>query len=135
MSFGATNKPCTCLWCGRKLRRQYHTEWEQTERKPAQCGTRLSVDGEIYEKRTCKSTKFKKSDLGWSCIECHTLTGGSRKVASRRPFYDKPGGFGDGHFCGKNCGYHFGVAMANNGRRLQPVNENEKTKKKISSTA
>lgn len=127
--FERTNKPGSCLWCGKKLRRKYHTDWEQTNRKPAQCGRRLTDPNDIYSQITCRSKKFKKTEDGYSCVECHAVTLGSRKVAKRTPFYNKPGGYGDGHFCGKNCGYSFGVAMANNGRRLQPVEEDEKKKK------
>jgi hypothetical protein len=35
-------------------------------------------------------------------------------------FHDKPGDYGDGVFCGLRCGYQFGVAMANFGRRIKP---------------
>jgi hypothetical protein len=37
------------------------------------------------------------------------------------PVYDKPGDYGDGHFCGLGCGYQFGVALADHGRLLQPA--------------
>lgn len=41
--------------------------------------------------------------------------------AERKFRYDKPGGYGDGHFCGLRCGYMFGVEIANQGTRLHPV--------------
>jgi hypothetical protein len=35
--------------------------------------------------------------------------------------HEKPGDYGDGHFCGLRCAYQFGVAMADPGRRLRAM--------------
>lgn len=34
------------------------------------------------------------------------------------PQYDKPGDYGDGHFCGLRCAYQFAVLSADGGQRF-----------------
>ena len=79
-----SNKPETCLWCGKKLR------WQT---RPVETGP---AEGESW-------ADYWKRD------------GGKAKTRAA-----KPGDYQDGHFCGLRCGYQFGVAMADHGRRLSP---------------
>jgi hypothetical protein len=72
----------------------------------------------------CGCTDFEKKgpdDRPWVCKECGGTHLGreGRTVKSRKKAYDKPGDYGDGHFCGLRCGYEFGKKMADFGRRLQ----------------
>lgn len=36
---------------------------------------------------------------------------GSPESKRREPAYDKPGDYGDGHFCGLRCGYQYAVLV------------------------
>ena len=78
--FVATNKPDTCIWCGRKLRRP----------STVKHGTIVNGKWMPYDEPI------------------------------REYLHDKRGDYGDGLFCGLRCGYQFGEAMGNYGRRLQP---------------
>lgn len=103
--FKATNKPGTCKWCGWKLRRP-----AVTVRGPAE-----------YPKRSkcCRAPIEQLSERDprrMICSLCAGYPGLVRKIISKTPRYDKPGDYGDGHFCGLSCGYRFAVAMANQGR-------------------
>jgi hypothetical protein len=114
--FGATNEKDTCLWCGRKLRMQYITEYE-----------RVVLEGKPPRRCHCGSKRFKPIEnpsggLRWecasdSCCAWHSDRG-ERKVVSRTPRYKGRGDYGDGHFCGLTCGYEFAVKAANDGIRL-----------------
>lgn len=116
--YGATNKPGTCLWCGRKLRQKYNTTFVRTEEKPRHCN--VKVGDHIYgPSTTCKAPIDDKS-APWHCTAGHSVSS-PRKIAERTKRYEKPGDYGDGHFCGLNCGYSFGKAIADNGRRLVPA--------------
>ncbi len=110
---GPTNEEGTCLWCGRKLRREHATKMESTEERltPKEC----------FE---CGGKEWKSPsvpDEGFECRGCDCEQFGRRKykVKSRKPIYDKPGSYGDGYFCGLRCGFQFGVAFAGSGRRLE----------------
>lgn len=119
--FAATNAPGTCKWCGRRLRQKYDTTWEPVEgRRPRVCNAKLGVYGTDGR---CGSTELEQSAMGqWHCKEGHSIdTHRSRRVASRKPHYDKPGDYGDGHFCGMTCGYLFGRVMADQGRIFKPL--------------
>ena len=111
-SFGATGKPETCLWCGRKLRRLYNTKKERVPYAPKKstcCGAEFYVDE-------------RDSGLGSGrrCKTCGCLDFGFRyKVVEKTPVYEKSGGYGDGYFCGLRCGFQFGRRFAELGRRLQ----------------
>ncbi len=120
--FGPSNKKGTCLWCGLRLRWKYDTKhayirkWNQ----PTECyycsagkeATWTPIEGEPDR---------------FTCDNCDNDMQGrqKRKVVSRtkRKGYEKPGDYGDGHFCGLRCAYDFAVAVANNGRRLNPTPE------------
>ena len=78
-SYGTTNEPDTCLWCGRKLYQQ----------KSAFDG-----DGRYLDRKD--RTEYT---------------------------HEKPGGYGDGHFCGLRCAYRFAVVLADAGQRLKPAEE------------
>lgn len=91
--FNASNKPDTCLWCGNKLRHR-----------------QISKDMTVGE---AKAQGYKVADL--------FARGGDDAKASVVVGHEERGGdYADGHFCGLRCGYRFGVAMANNGRRFEP---------------
>lgn len=128
MDFGATNKPGTCLWCGKKLRQKYHTTWKHTDKKPQACGGTIN-DG-TWDKKRCGGKDIKKNKAGnWACSDCHWETSGRKEVESRVPAHELLGEYGDGCFCNKTHGYMFAVRAARNGFRLrpkQPLNEYEK---------
>ncbi len=108
--FNASNKSGTCLWCGRKLRRKAWVERERTnEVVPA------------VKACPCGGTKFHKLPEGFECASCERWVASKHptRVTSREYAYDKPGDYGDGHFCGLRCGYDFAVAMADSGERFK----------------
>jgi len=116
-----TKSRAACLWCGRKLRRRCRTEWAYTDayNPPRACigCSRMyeEVNGDWEPDPSGEPHLFR-------CKTCdHGEQHGSRKrkVVSRVPVHDKPGAYGDGHFCGKGCGYQFGVALADAGYRLK----------------
>lgn len=117
--FNASNKPGTCLWCGRKLPRPAHTTYEDTDKPPKRCG---HWPPDYYGSRKvepCGSREFTRDKPGWRCENGHYLEA-RRKLRSRTYVYEKPGAYGDGFFCGQSCGYAFGRVLADHGRRLQP---------------
>src|SRR5258708_2541225 len=87
--FGYEGKPDTCLWCGRKLRRR---TWQIDEHEAVPHGYHLT--GKMVT---------------------HKIWGKVRRTVAA----DKPGDYGDGHFCGLRCAYEFAVRLADLGRRLQ----------------
>lgn len=121
--FNASNAPDTCLWCGRKLYRQMHSEYERIRGAyvpPTHCDTEFP--------NPCPGRKFTPCpDEGpqyYTCDTCGRICRGNerRRLVSRRPIVNgaKPGRYGDGYFCGLGCGYRFGLAFAEQNRRLQP---------------
>ncbi len=78
------------------------------------------------------SQPFNPSNVPGTCLWCgrklvqkwewdtEWMAGGSitKVPGTRRKVYEKPGAYGDGHFCGLSCGYDFGKAIAGFGRRL-----------------
>ena len=124
--YGTTNEVDTCLWCGRKLRQQYNTTWKILDdwNKP----TRPCCKGFGYEHRSDEERRAghnNESWYRWRCTnpKCGAFNNGSskRKLTSRKKTFDKPGGYGDGYFCGHECSHEFAVVLANNGRRLKPA--------------
>lgn len=105
-----------CLHCQKKLRQKYHTTWRSTGKKPRACGGTIN-DG-TWEHKRCKSKDiYKNGASNWECRECRWTTSGRKEIASRTPFYDKLGQYGDGFFCNKSCGYAFGVNVA---KKIRP---------------
>lgn len=91
--FGASNEPDTCIWCGKKLRHRQVT-------------AKMTVgDAKAKGHKLSRTQQSMKDD--W---HVEVVIG----------YKEKGGDYVDGHFCGLRCGYMFGVAMADNGRRLQP---------------
>ena len=109
--FAATNAPGTCKWCGRALRQKYFTKYERVdgENQPSEC-------------YGCHGTKFEIVDHSppWKCLSCATHSHGSskRKVVKREKTHERPGDYGDGHFCGLRCAYSFAVCLADHGSIL-----------------
>lgn len=93
--FNASNKPDTCLWCGRKLRHKttkYHyDEVEVPLNQNSEADSYLLEAGETTRKK-------------------HKL------VVDERA--EKGGDYQDGQFCGLRCGMQFAWRLADLGRRL-----------------
>lgn len=104
---GATGEPGTCKWCGRKLRQQFYTKYEHVQRTKSLC---------------CKA-EITEDEFGTTvCGKCSKYTSRFKKrLVSSKKRFDKPGSYGDGHFCGLNCGYLFGVVLADSGREVRPT--------------
>lgn len=90
-AFDPNNKPDTCLWCGERLKTNY-TKGERVE------GTPKRIRGDHYG------------------VEDYTIP--TWKYINREP--TGKGWEDNGFFCTLRCGEAFGVAMARNGKRLQP---------------
>jgi hypothetical protein len=106
--FEATNAPDTCKWCGRKLPRPHYIKREHGP-LPTRCGH-------------CRSQNITHSGgVQTYCRDCFEYTARPWVIVSRTPAHAKPGGYGDGHFCGLGCGYQFGRVLADGGRSLRPV--------------
>lgn len=118
--FGATNKPNTCLWCGKKLVFEYKTEWEQTNRKPRECGRYITSGYYDVERCGDRDISWDEKENVWRCSKGHVVNF-IRRAISREKRSDKPGHHG--LFCTLSCGYLFGVALAQQGRRLEPKKE------------
>jgi hypothetical protein len=104
--FGATNAEGTCRWCGRAMPRPMDVE--RGPRRPPR-------------RSKCHNAKvIVTGDASYTCDTCGEGVNGSYAISSRKPYYSKPGRYGDGQFCGLACGYQFGLALANGGRLLAP---------------
>jgi hypothetical protein len=118
----ASNKPGTCLWCGRKLRLKCHTK---TTRAP----------GFLPPNKTCCTSpdwKLVDETFGrFECGHCGEEAWGARRttIVSRTPTFEGAarGDYGDNAFCGLRCGYAFGVTMAGHGHRIAPREGDETT--------
>ncbi|MEQ8719712.1 MAG: hypothetical protein RLO52_41160 [Sandaracinaceae bacterium] len=116
-----TSHPNGCLWCGTRLRRPSTTEWASAEgfNPPTRCsgcsGLYDDVNGDWEPDPDGSEGEFR-------CRACRTdgqHGTPKRRVVKRVPRHERAGDYGDGHFCGLRCGYQFGVALANAGRRLK----------------
>lgn len=96
--FDATNEPDTCLWCGRKLRYKTH---------------------DVYEQHAVE-VPAATVNMGGREFVTHDAYTAARNVKVGEHRAEKAGSYEDGHFCGLRCGYLFGVALADLGRKLQP---------------
>jgi hypothetical protein len=94
--FNASNKPDTCIWCGRKLRfKALHSHYDVTE-----------------------VTLTEKEIESGAFLEGATTRKVYKNVVDKRA--TEGGDYQDGFFCGLRCAYQFGVRMAQLGRRLNP---------------
>lgn len=129
--FGASNQPGTCLWCGRKLRQKYHST-VRSEKQPEP--TEPCGHGQRGFTPKCDSTTYhheysgKTGRANWKCEHDHDHGPVEKRIVTeRKKAYDKPGDYGDGHFCGIRCAYQYGVVLADEGRRLtKKAREEEK---------
>lgn len=69
------------------------------------CGKKLRWQTTMFNPETGKADPIIDA-------ETNTAIQGTRRTW---PMYEKPGDYGDGHFCGLRCGYMFGVALADRG--------------------
>lgn len=118
--FGATNRPGTCLWCGRKLLWRWNTVYDRVAlpKPKGPCGIKGCTSTTYYLQWDSRTAR-----RWWHCDNPseHRRAFAEKKVVKERTkIGTKPGNYGDGHFCGLSCGYLFGVAMANFGHRLKP---------------
>jgi hypothetical protein len=110
--FGATNDPRTCLWCGVRLTQiiEHRGPWITTTRTASACHQAPMYEGlDRWNDRPA-----------FRCEKCDReqdmrVTGYAEKTPTGRY-----GEQGDGLFCRTRCGYQFGRAMAQHGRRLMP---------------
>lgn len=67
---------------------------------------------------------FNYEGVERTCLWCGRKL---RKYRHREAFPESNeyGDYGDGHFCGLNCGYSFGRRLADLGRRLVKVGEDK----------
>lgn len=100
-----SNKPGTCLWCGKKLIYRTHTTWDRSSR-PA-----TARESERYESGIGRANFHWRGD---------TLYISVKKVKERYRLYDKPGAYGDGFFCSMTHAQYFAIAAANSGFRFVP---------------
>jgi hypothetical protein len=100
-----SNKPDTCLWCGKKLVYKTHTTWERSSR-PA-----TEKEEERYESGRGRAGFYWQDDTLYVTV---------KKVKERRRLYDKPGAYGDGFFCNMRHAQDFAIAAAMNGFRFVP---------------
>lgn len=92
--FNASNKPDTCLWCGRKLR------YKALESHYAVTQVPIDPNDPNYDPIDMTTRKQYKN------------------VVDRRA--EKGGDYQDGFFCGLRCGMQFAWRLADLGRRLKP---------------
>jgi hypothetical protein len=111
--YGATNEPRTCLWCGAQLRQI--TTWTgqfQTE------SIRRSTS------RCCYVAIYLDPASGrYKCEQCGSDSAPYTKQRAVTAPTGTYGEDGDGLFCRTRCGYQFGRALAQHGRRLKPREE------------
>lgn len=112
-SFGATNAPDTCLWCGTTLRPHYQTRTETVSKIPKQSPC-------------CKAPLYKDPSGPHYCTECdHYVNTHSNRIVSRTKLNRPKGALMDGLFCSLGCAHKFALVLAGNGRRLKPREESE----------
>lgn len=127
MPFNASNKPGTCVWCGRKLRWECNTVTELDPKK-ARCGR--------CHRKTSQERAALPMNERTECAEivdghpCRGLTVefGSR-IVSRERRYDQPGPGGNGLFDTGACMQAFGLAMARINKRFKPTSFDHVTKR------
>jgi hypothetical protein len=104
-----------CLSCGRQLRQHCKTVWEDRPRSEWKPPKSCRFNPDPYgEGPVCGCTEFELLDSGlFECAECGETTDrkrNTRRIVSRELV--KIGDYGDGLFCGLNCGYNWAVANA-----------------------
>lgn len=115
-NFNTSNKTGTCKWCGRKLRRPKTCDHVQVS---ACCDAPIQRTGKFLQ-LAGMATLDRRGMPEVVCSECSKNANADHRTVKKniQPLYDKPGDYGDGHFCGLRCGHQFGVAAANSGTRL-----------------
>lgn len=137
MKFNASNKPNTCLYCGRKLIQNYTytyrglSEEEQKEYNKLiykfhehNSDLRLQRDnGDIT------LDEFEKRDRKLRNTFCKSVVkskGAKLNIVAKRVDESHPTGryglSGEGHFDTLNCAARFGELAARNGTLFEPVN-------------
>lgn len=109
-----SNKPGTCLWCGKKLTYVTHTTWERSTR-PA-----TAKEIERWEEGLGGNNIFVDRDLSTRDGSNDKILARIKKVKERVRIYDKPGAYGDGFFCSMRHAQDFAVGAALNGSRFVP---------------
>lgn len=110
-AYGATNEPRTCLWCGARLTQIMtfnSADLAGVPRTTSACCKRPVYTDEMVEHPILR------------CERCHETQ--SQKVYRRTG--EPTGRYGEsgaGLFCRTRCGYQFGHALAQHGRRLKPL--------------
>lgn len=92
-AYGDVTKPGNCKWCGRKLRKKWRREYPPMVLTWVEGDTRTQTPGCAVNTRVVTTVKVGEPTLG---------------------------DYGDGHFCGLNCGYAFAVWFANKGNYIKP---------------
>jgi hypothetical protein len=101
-----SNKPGTCLWCGKKLVYKTITTWERSQR-PA-------TPKEIER---LKNSGRSNHNAYWNGDTLYVTV---RKVKERTRLYNKPGAYGDGFFCTMGHAQLFAISAATTGFRFVP---------------
>jgi hypothetical protein len=118
VNFGATNKPGTCLWDGRKLPASYRRINEEWLEAPSHCDG--FAPGSIVSGQRARCAEIPV--LEGAVAVC--AAGHRSPVIHRSKFVGKElrglGRYADGYFCGLTCGYNFARAVAALGTRLKP---------------
>lgn len=128
--FGYEGKPGTCLWCGRRFRERYAEitiyERQRGEVVPAVGDTfRGRVVKRVVKRvETLQATRPDLETPGWRACNLDTRT--KYKVYFENPTYDayfttEP------MFDTMTCGLHFGLRMAQLGKRLESTDNGDST--------
>jgi len=127
--FGYKQDPCTCLWCGDRLK--FSRVWEEpgSNLRPQVVAAFAALDPLIdeYDQPSPRHKPFKHPDLGWIAGGTHyphvfngVVTVGPRGM-ERQAREGKPGTCPDkdDHFCSGMCAQEFGRRAGELGYRLE----------------
>lgn len=112
-AYGATNEPRTCLWCGAGLAQVMRWTGQLTEQTIRKSKSRCCWVDIYLDPATGRS----------KCEQCGADSNPYTKSRSVNEPTGTYGEDGDGLFCRTRCGYQFGRALAQHGRRLKPREE------------
>lgn len=108
-SFGATNEPRTCLWCGVRLA-QYMSY---------QGGT--YVKGSEITASECCNAPIDRTGSYPECSKCFESVRTERRGRFKHVPTGTYGWDGKGYFCRQMCATQFGTRMAELGKILVPL--------------
>lgn len=118
-----------CLYCGKKLRQHYCTNYEDTDKwrpLPKECNAQIGQGYEGCKGKIVKKGKTTEGQHFGECESCgmyYSSYDKVRRIVSRkvreRTYGSGPGDYGDGFFCGLRCGMGFAVVAARSGIRLK----------------